>query len=225
MNILGIETATQVCSVALFSNYDLLGELSISQKNIHAEKLFGLIQQLLKKNQLSPKNINAVAVSIGPGSFTGLRIGLSAAKGLVYVVKAKLAAVSTLQALAKRAPKEKRIICTLIGARKGESYYAVYERTKKNIVEKNPPSVKQNESLVDSFPDEAYIIGPGVTALTDLQLQKIKQSSALELNSTIQPSALSVAELGYAQLQHGQEENPVTLEPCYLQDFITTKSG
>ena len=225
MNILGIETATQVCSVALLEDKTLLGELSINQKNVHAEKLFGLIQQLLANNQLNPKKINAVAISIGPGSFTGLRIGLSAAKGFVFAVNAKLVAVSTLQALAKRAPEDKKIICTLIGARKGESYYAVYERKGREIVEKEPPCVLANESLVDNLPARAYLIGPGISALTDLQQLMIEKSTTREMDKTIQANAIAVAQIGYSQLQHGIQENPITVEPYYLQDFITSKPG
>lgn len=225
MNILGIETATQVCSVALLENKTVLGELNIYQKNVHAEKLFGLIQQLLANHQLSPKKINAVAISIGPGSFTGLRIGLSAAKGLVYAVNAKLAAVSTLQALAKRAPEEKRIVCTLIGARKGESYYAVYERKGGEIVENEPPCVLANESLVDNLPACAYLIGPGISALTDLQKLMIEKSPQREMDKTIQASAVTVAQIGCSQLQHGIQDDPIILEPYYLQDFITSEPG
>jgi tRNA threonylcarbamoyladenosine biosynthesis protein TsaB len=106
MNVLGIETATGVCGAALAVNGVIAAVEEIDRQKIHAEKLVSLVTAVLRAGGITPRDLDGIAVSIGPGSFTGLRIGLSAAKGLAYATGVPLLAVPTLEALANRAERD-----------------------------------------------------------------------------------------------------------------------
>ncbi|HAL65703.1 MAG TPA: tRNA (adenosine(37)-N6)-threonylcarbamoyltransferase complex dimerization subunit type 1 TsaB, partial [Bacteroidales bacterium] len=108
-NLLCIESSTSICSVALVSNGDLIGLEETQDKNAHSARLTVLIEKILNDNRLKAKQLNAVAMSRGPGSYTGLRIGASVAKGLCFALNIPLIAVSTLQAMALQATKSLKI--------------------------------------------------------------------------------------------------------------------
>ncbi len=223
-HILAVETATSVCSVALSDGERLLGEKTIAgEKNVHAERLFDLIRELLETSQLEPRQLAAVAVSIGPGSFTGLRIGLSAAKGIVLAVGAKLIAVPTLDALARRAPRAAGTICTLINSRKGESYCALYTRHQDRIAALSEPRLLRNDALLDYVPDDAAVIGPGIGRLDAGLLGELSTAAKVHSATDPLPSAVSVAEIAGEYLRDGAVCDPVTVEPHYLQDFIAKR--
>jgi tRNA threonylcarbamoyladenosine biosynthesis protein TsaB len=138
MMILSIETATELCGTALIHKGECIVQKSVAEKNIHSERLLVLIDEVLKQAQIEVKALDGIAVSIGPGSFTGLRIGLSAAKGLAYAQSLPLLAVPTLDSIAEEAvrmnaAKEGDVICALIDAKRDEAYYAFY--TRENAVE------------------------------------------------------------------------------------------
>ncbi|MBN2355030.1 tRNA (adenosine(37)-N6)-threonylcarbamoyltransferase complex dimerization subunit type 1 TsaB, partial [candidate division KSB1 bacterium] len=117
MIILGIETATQVCGVALARDGVLLCEYRSNMKNIHARVLTASIEKIWQDAQVEAGQLNGIAVSIGPGSFTGLRIGLSTAKGIAFAVGCPIMAVPTLQALAHQAPVTAGTICPILRSR------------------------------------------------------------------------------------------------------------
>ena len=132
MLILQIETATAVCSCALSLNGETIALRELNQANVHIEKLTLLIEEVLEAAGRTLKDLNAVAVSMGPGSYTGLRIGVSTAKGLCYALDIPLLAVSTLDAMAsgflEKHPdlQNEALICPMIDARRREVYSAVY---------------------------------------------------------------------------------------------------
>ncbi|MBD3289356.1 tRNA (adenosine(37)-N6)-threonylcarbamoyltransferase complex dimerization subunit type 1 TsaB, partial [candidate division KSB1 bacterium] len=126
MNILGIETATNVLGVALTEDRRLITEIRLNFKKAHAEKVIGSIETVLKEAGITLTDLDAVAVSIGPGSFTGLRIGLSTVKGLAFANDLPLAAVNTLDSLASNAMLWRGQICAVIHAQADEAYAALY---------------------------------------------------------------------------------------------------
>ena len=134
--ILNIETATKNCSVSLAKDGITILTKEISEAGYsHAEKLHVFIEEILKETQSNVKDLKAVAVSKGPGSYTGLRIGVSSAKGICYALDIPLIAVDTLQILAKQLKVEKGIIVPMIDARRMEVYSAVYDKNhNKNLL-------------------------------------------------------------------------------------------
>ena len=223
MFILGIETATAACSVALLSYDTLISEMRIVRKNIHAEKLFGCIQKILNLGDVEIKDVNGIAVSIGPGSFTGLRIGLSAAKGLAYSTGAKIIAVSTLHAIAEHVSYGCENICALIGSRKDEFYMAQYSRQGGAISEVLAPSIIGANDLVEKIPEGSVLVGPALLNIDEALLAKLQEKCVVSDSSMNLPDAFSVARLASERFQEGQHDDPNSLEPFYLQDFIAGK--
>lgn len=130
--ILSIETATELCGTALVHRGECVAQRIVAEKNIHSERLMVLIDEILKETNVGVASLDGIAISIGPGSFTGLRIGLSAAKGLAYACSLPLLAVPTLDSIAEEAVRvnaaaDGDILCALIDAKRDEAYYAFYE--------------------------------------------------------------------------------------------------
>jgi tRNA threonylcarbamoyladenosine biosynthesis protein TsaB len=138
MTILGIETSTAVCSIGLANEFDVLGERSIVETHIHSEKLLTLIQDICDEQNITLSKLDGIAVSIGPGSFTGLRIGLSTAKGLCFALEKPLIAVPTFASIAKSVtishPEYTRIV-VCIDAKQREYYIGAYEQSNGTVRE------------------------------------------------------------------------------------------
>ena len=130
--ILAIETATKICGVAIVENGKIISEKFVDEKNVHSEKLVSFIDLILNESNLKLEQIKTIAVSSGPGSFTGLRIGMSIAKGICYAKNIPIILVPTLDGMAnefcrKYNPTEQKKIAVLLNAKKNESYFCFYE--------------------------------------------------------------------------------------------------
>ena len=128
VRMLALETSARVGSVALFEDDQLVAQETFAHGLQNAARLLPLIDELCKRHRLTPKDIGLVAVSIGPGSFTGLRIGVTLAKTLCYATGAKLVAVPSLEVIAANAPADARYIMPVLDARRGQVFAAVYQR-------------------------------------------------------------------------------------------------
>ena len=147
--LINIETSTTNCSVSLSLKNDLIDIIekdSVSYS--HSENLHYFISELLKKNKINFKDLSAVSVSRGPGSYTGLRIGLSAAKGICYGVDIPLISISSLKILAKSSKFDGYIISTM-DARRDEIYSCIYD-SKLNIIREEKPEIVNNQDNIDS---------------------------------------------------------------------------
>ena len=218
-NILNIETATKNCSVSLSTDEQLLDVLEFAGENYsHAEKLHVFIKQILDKNRLKTKDLNAIAVSMGPGSYTGLRIGVSTAKGLAYSLNLPLIAVSTLEVLARKNYMESGYIIPVIDARRMEVYSAVYD-TQYHLVR------KVQADLLEDQPFESYLnekpvifVGDAVPKMQDF----LSHPNAFFSNERY-PSAKEMIQPAYQKFLKQDFENTAYFEPFYLKDFIVTR--
>lgn len=215
--ILHIETATKVCSVALSENGQLVGVNEIEEDGFaHGEKLTILIQELLKEKQLSTNDLDAVSVSSGPGSYTGLRIGVSTAKGICYAMQIPLIAIDALTSLAVLAAKKyDQNICAVIDARRMEVY---------NLVTTNDLQPLK-EITADIITEESYrefdpfvVCGDGAE-----KLQEIWKNRNCVFDLDIKSSATGQVELAYDKYVNEQFEDLAYWEPFYLKDFIVGK--
>lgn len=225
MKILGIETATSVCAAAVVENGRLLSEKYITEPHTHSEKLLTIIDQVLNSITV----FDAVAISIGPGSFTGLRIGLSVAKGLAYASARPIVAVSTLEALAynliiHEKIKDGALVCPLIDARRDEFYTALYRVNIKELSIVVEPRAKKFNDLLDILPNEEVVfIGDGAAKFNIItQENKLNKNFWIFYDGLINLcSAASVALLGEKQLLRNDTESLAELEPVYIKDFQT----
>lgn len=222
--ILGIETATSICSVGLVAGDHLVAELRFNIKNIHAEILAASIQQLLKLSGKSLQQMAAFAVSIGPGSFTGLRIGLATAKGLAWASGKPLVAVSTLQAQAAAGmqyavDRKQWSVVPVIKARQEEVYTARFRN------DWPAPRAEGEEILlkVKDFPNwlqpPAILCGNGVALLQAGGIPNQRPDLIMIPEAAAMLSGGLVACLAARKLAAGEIADGATLEPRYLQEF------
>jgi tRNA threonylcarbamoyladenosine biosynthesis protein TsaB len=231
VKVLGIETATIECSVALVEDHRVRAERSISAPHIHSEKLIPLIDEVLASEQLSPGDIDGIGISIGPGSFTGLRIGLSVAKGLAFAVSKPIAAVPTLEALAYNtrihgsAGKESAIL-PMIDARRNEVYCALYYNRETDLVEHLSARVLVLPEILEMTGDvaEITVVGDGAVKFEQFLLT----AKQIDRKRFYFPgvhrrrcSAESVALLAEQQLTGGRTSDLASLEPMYVKEFYT----
>jgi len=218
--ILGIETSTRNCSVALFKDGIVIAEKEhISDNYIHAERLTLFIQQVIYLANVSLKNIEAVALSKGPGSYTGLRIGTSTAKGLCYALDIPLIAISTLEAMAFEIAKNEKsaIYCPMIDARRMEVFSALYDVNNKQVRGVQADVVDEN-TYTEFLADEIIFFGDG-----SLKCQEIINHKNAKFIEGINPSAKNLGILAKAKFEKKDFEDVAYFEPYYLKDFVAGK--
>ena len=219
--ILCIETATEVCSVALFNKNELLVLNEINEGNMHASALTGLIEKTLKEAGLTLNQLDAICVSKGPGSYTGLRVGVSTAKGLCFGLNIPLLAVNTLQSMAgvymHQNPNNAQAICAVIDARRMEVYAAIYNS---NLEEINPTQaiVIEEYSFEEQLNQGQIIfIGNGAAKCKST----ITHANAVFVEE-ITCSALGLGKPAYQMFLENKFEDTAYFEPFYLKDFVAT---
>lgn len=224
MTVLGIETATSVCGAAVVREGTILAEASLDEKYVHAEKLLTLVQDVLQRTGVRLGTLEGIAVSIGPGSFTGLRIGLSVAKGLVYATGVPLVAVPTLQALAQRALDGRAVgdnekVLALLDARRDEVYCQLFSVADHRLVPLQDARDTTVTELADALHDlPVVVIGDAREKVN--RLLNLKPTLRRVPRALAQCSAASVARLGEELLVSGKREDPATLDPRYIKEFF-----
>ena len=214
--ILNIETSTTNCSVSISKNGLLIGlKEDNSLQFSHAERLHVYIDELLKKANVSKTQIAAVGISKGPGSYTGLRIGVSAAKGLCYALKIPLISIPTLKALAHQVMNPEGSIVAMLDARRLEVYSAIYDASYNEIRHTEAEVITHDsyKDLLDLSP--VYFIGNGVEKTAQL----IAHSNAIFIEDKL-PSAKQMCALSYTKFKNNDFEDVAYFEPYYLKDFI-----
>jgi tRNA threonylcarbamoyladenosine biosynthesis protein TsaB len=226
--ILHLETATNVCSVALSEGLEILAFRETDEDRSHGSVLTVFMDEVLKGCGLNPTDIDAIAVSRGPGSYTGLRIGVSVTKGFAYAQNIPVIGISTLKVLAYAALNDSRVIeiqknhseimlCPLIDARRMEVYSAVYSE---NGVEAEQVAAKIiDENSFINFLDLGQVVFFGNGSDKIRELIKHKNAHIIE---GITPSAKYMVPLALESYQDEKFENTAYFEPFYLKDFIAT---
>jgi tRNA threonylcarbamoyladenosine biosynthesis protein TsaB len=223
--ILQIETSTQTCSVALSEEGNLIQLIEKTERNIHASMITLFIEELMLKAKKIYADLDAVAVSMGPGSYTGLRIGVSTAKGLCYALDIPLIAVNTLEAMSSGflstcfSVNQQTLFCPMIDARRMEVYCAVYDYQNKNIL---PTEAKiiEDQAFADLFNNHiVYFFGDGA--------EKCESILGLNLNARVmvdfENSASHLTKLAFDKFKNNEFEDVAYFEPYYLKDFIVGK--
>jgi tRNA threonylcarbamoyladenosine biosynthesis protein TsaB len=229
VTILAIETATAVCAAAVIRDGAVLGGTQVESRHVHSEKLLPLIDEALCAAGIAPPEVDGIAVSIGPGSFTGLRIGLSVAKGLAYAWGKPLIPVHTLEALAMHALEQSLdvsggLLLPMIDARRSEVYTAVYRRMDGHPEEIIAPRAAQIRDLVAFLPEESPVVVMGDGAVKFQAFLELGTSPVLSRFIFPSPearrcSASAVGLLGERSLAAGQTAGIGDLEPLYVKDF------
>ena len=221
--ILALETSTKNCSVALADGDQILAvKEESSDQYIHSEKLHLFIQEVLQWAGKKPAELSAAAVGMGPGSYTGLRIGVSAAKGLCYSLGIPLIAVNGLQLLAEEFiqlhhPESEELILPMLDARRMEVYTAVFDHHAQ-MQGKIEAVVLDDDSFADLASPQIHLIGDGAN-----KAKVVLTSERFVLHNMPYPSSKTLALLAGHKFQNQEFENVAYFEPFYLKDFIAGK--
>jgi tRNA threonylcarbamoyladenosine biosynthesis protein TsaB len=217
MYILGIETSTKTGSVAVISESEVIAQYSLNIEVTHSERLMSTVDRVLKDTGITMSRIDGFAVAIGPGSFTGLRIGISAVKGLALATGKSVAAVPTLLAMARNLPYAAFPVCPMLDARKNEVYAALYRMEGATPVTLRPERVLSLARLLDEIDGKTIFTGEAAR-LYRRQIEGIFGGRALFAPSSADlPSAASVAEIGLEMLKDGKPADPDSLTPLYIR--------
>jgi tRNA threonylcarbamoyladenosine biosynthesis protein TsaB len=220
--ILLIETATQTCSIALSQNGQILAHKEQTDRNIHASQITLFIDEVLQQSQKTYQDLDAVAISKGPGSYTGLRIGVSTAKGLCFALDIPLIAIDTLQAMAKGfiercfSVNPNALFCPMIDARRMEVYTAIYTADM-NCVKATTAKIIDEQSFNTELAQYiVYFFGDGA--------QKCEAILGLNFNARVlgdeQNSAKDLTALALEKYNNKDFEDVAYFEPLYLKDFV-----
>ena len=214
--ILCLETSTTNCSVAIAVDGKIIAlQEDNNNKYSHAEKLHSFIDQVLAESGILKSSLQAIAVSKGPGSYTGLRIGVSAAKGLCFAMDVPLIAIPTLEALAHQAVVENGYIIPMLDARRLEVYAAVFSSDNDQIRETKAEVLDENSYDGYLKTTKVCFIGDGVEKFKAL----CKHKNAVFMDNKL-PSAKQMGALAELKYQKNDFEDVAYFEPYYLKDFI-----
>ena len=192
MKILSFDTSSDILSVAVFDKDRQLAFVEQSADTSHAEKLIPAIQKALKSSRLKLEKINFIGVGLGPGSFTGLRIGVTTAKILAYALKIKLIGVSSLEAVARSMERDGSF-AVIQDARRSQVYAAVYERKNKRWKTRQKPALFMRECFLKSLKPDVAVL------------------------DSMHPTASAIAAVSRERIIAGKSDNPFSLTPLYLR--------
>lgn len=213
MNILAIDSSSVAASAAVLSDGILKAE-EFSQNGLtHSVTLLPMAESALKKAGLDISDIDLFAVTVGPGSFSGLRIGVTIAKTLAYGTGKKLCGISTLKAIASNLPFADRLICPIMDARRDQVYTALYKWEAGKLTEVMEPSAISAEELISKIKEDVVFIGDGVYRFSSFLEENLGEKASFAPGNLCCVKASSVAYL--AQGEKG--ENPENINPCYLR--------
>ncbi|HRY98914.1 MAG TPA: tRNA (adenosine(37)-N6)-threonylcarbamoyltransferase complex dimerization subunit type 1 TsaB [Bacteroidales bacterium] len=219
--LLAIESATQVCSVALSHAGETRFLRETHEPNAHSRLLAGFVRELMDEAGLAMPDLGGVVVSKGPGSYTGLRIGVSTAKGLCYGLGIPLIAVPTLEGMALGALAQAppgTLLCPMIDARRMEVYTALYNPSMETVMETRAQIVE--EKTFQEYLDQFSILFFGSGA--DKCREVIRHPNA-SFNTSLHPSAGHLSRIGWERFTARAFEDVAYFEPYYLKDFVAAK--
>lgn len=219
--ILSLETSTNVCSVALHADGMLKFTVEVHEDQAHAAKLAVLIDQLFQTSGIDPKQVSGVAVSAGPGSYTGLRIGTSTAKGLCYALNIPLIAVGTLELLSfplLRLNFSGGVLCPMIDARRMEVYCMLMDAAGQTLAAPHPRIIDGSSFVNELEAGQVIFFGNGASKCREV----IVHRNATFVDG-IYPTAAVLGELAHGQFLGGRFADLSTFGPLYLKEFVAKK--
>ena len=226
--ILCIETGTDICSVGIAENGELISLRESDEGRDHARKVGVFVDEILRENRIAPEELDAVAVGKGPGSYTGLRIGVSFAKGLCYGLRKPLVAVGSLDALCEVAREdheagilavgewERAVLCPMVDARRMEVYTQLFDAQGRPLTEVAAEVIDAQSFAAWRAERPFVIFGNGAA--------KCAEVLADAVTVPVTPSARGLARLAQAAYDRGEFADTAYFEPFYLKNFVVTTS-
>lgn len=217
MKLLAIETSTMVGGVAIMEDDTLIAESRINVKVMHSERIMGAIDHILIQSGMKIDDIDVFAIAIGPGSFTGLRVGLSTVKGLVYATGKMLVSVATLESFAWNMPFSKYQVCPLLDARKKEVYAGIFRWNVNGFVKVMNEQTIKIDVLLSGINEPTIFLGEGSIIYKDSIKAWLNDSAIFGNPQDMVPSPANVAYIGMIKAKKGDFEDPIKLVPLYIR--------
>ncbi len=226
MLILALDTSTLTGSVALMeasldgqenSREEIIGEHILNIRSTHSERLMPAIDSLLQGAALSIRDIQGIALTIGPGSFTGLRIGVSTVKGLAYALRVPVVGIPTLDALTQNLLFASGLICPLLDARKKEVYAALFRGDGQSVEKISPDWVLSPEDLCDRVKEKTIFLGNGLEIYRELIETRLGSLALFAPPELSLPRAVNVARLSIPKFKKGQTLDLFSFTPVYVR--------
>lgn len=225
MIILGIDTSSAVCGLALseaiLDEIKPIAQIGLNIPNAHSEKIMLLLEDLLRNAGVDKKSIGAIAVSIGPGSFTGLRIGLSTAKGLAYGLDIPIVSTPTLDVIAEKVKFLENPLVVATTSRKNEFYCCSYEQGQRT----SDYLVLTEEELFHKVVPDTVLICDAAERIIGKMPENLRKSVLIMDKSFSYPDAFYVTTMGYRKIISRQTDSLSELVPMYVQGFRGSKAG
>lgn len=213
MKILAIDTTSKICSVALLEDENVLDEINLDSGLTHSENLMPLVKEILEKNKIELKDINLIGVDVGPGSFTGIRIGVASVKAMAEVWNIPVASITSLETLARNVETQNTIV-SLIDARNNQVYMGIFDNNYNKIEEYLADDINIAIEKIKKY-ETINIIGDGSILHKDLLVQNIKNIQFSDINEQY---ARNVGKMSYKKFLEKDLKNADTVIPVYLRN-------
>ncbi len=224
MKILAVDTATKSCSVAVIDEKSVISEFSVNHNDTHSKFLMGMIRDILSICHMSVNDLDGFAVTIGPGSFTGLRIGLSAVKGLALASVKPIVGVSSLEALAYQVFGSDKLVCPMMDARRSEVYAARYRFKNLKLEIEKPPMALSPEEAIENINESCILVGDGAILYQDL-IRDVLGPTAVFTNFTQHLiRASTVGHIAMQRFKANDTDDVSLIEPFYLRKSDAEKN-
>jgi len=217
MKVLGVDTSTMIAGVGIIEEDQVLVDLKFDVKITYSEVLLSTIDLALKTVGLKLNDLDGFAICIGPGSFTGLRIGLSTVKGLCFATGKPLASVPSLDALASLSLYCRYPVAPLLDAKKDQVYAAIYDTSEGKLERESEYLVLGIEDLAKKITKMTLFVGPGARLYQKELIGLLGEKACFATGEQSTPSGASVARIGLNKLVDGQTEDITDLEPLYIR--------
>jgi tRNA threonylcarbamoyladenosine biosynthesis protein TsaB len=218
MKVLGLDTSTPCGSVGLIDDGEVISDYLLNIPVTHSERLLGAIELILREARCFIGNIDGWAIALGPGSFTGLRIGVSTVKGLAFATGKPVAGVSILDVLASQIAPTSHLICPILDARKKEVYTAFYRYEEGNSLKRQSDyQAIRPEDLIKKIHEQTIFLGDGVKTYGDFLLNSLPSLAIFPPAPLHVSHGSMVARLGFELLRKGEHLNLSTFSPIYIR--------
>lgn len=225
MNTLTIDTSTIVASVAILNEEKLVGEMIINHQKKHSEKLMIAIDHLLTDGGLSIKDIDVFGIVIGPGSFTGLRIGMATVKGFAQALNKPVVGVSTLESLAMNIPFASGLICPILDAQRNQTYTGVFHFEDERLKTDMKDTVMEIDDLITFLrkqDEKVYFLGDGLQRFSETLLKAcptgVRVPNYINMNRASSSAALVLERARKGEVNHYRDIEPMYIRPSYAEE-------
>ncbi len=219
VSILGIESSGATSSISLSRDGELIGEFSLVIKNIHSRLLSVIIQQIIELTSIQYRDLSAIALSAGPGSFTGLRIGYSLAKGLAHALNLPVVEVPTLDIFAYQQGQTDYPVVSLIDAHRGEVFLSTYCWENNQLNQKTDSQILPLEKISNLVKESALFVGPDVLKFKKIIEECCGTRAIFPFPFNSRPEARALQELAYRKYLSGETVSARDCEPKYMRPF------